>query len=375
MGCFTAADGRQLKRSTRTVSKTKALEIARAWEEIETNSARGYLSTEEQFRLFVDQKFRFLFGKDSQLELTIRSWLEQWLANTQGTVTPGALKGYHAVVRDFLAVLGSRASLCLDALSTSDAIAYRDYFLGLGKSEGTVNNRVAVLSMSFKQAWKEGYIRRNPFEGVKPLRYERAQKGTFTPQQILQLLAVVQGTEWYTLILAGYYTGARLMDLARLKWENIDLAEGSLSFTQHKTEHHGEGAKLKVPLHPELLDHLLSLPASDNPLAPILPRLSRTRGSHLSIKFKQFMAEAGIDAGIAKQSRGKGGKTISRLSFHALRHSFTSALANAGVPAELRQKLTGHLDAKSHAIYTHLEFERIREALEKLARLPKKDGE
>ena len=54
------------------------------------------------------------------------------------------------------------------------------------------------------------------------------------------------------MILAGYYTGARLLDLARLTWGNVDLAEHSISFTQKKT-----GAKLKVPIHPELLDYLL----------------------------------------------------------------------------------------------------------------------
>ena len=46
-----------------------------------------------------------------------------------------------------------------------------------------------------------------------------------------------------------------------------------------------------------------------------------------------------------------GVRQLSRRTFHALRHSFTSALANAGVSPELRMKLTGHKSAAAHRGY------------------------
>jgi integrase len=64
--------------------------------------------------------------------------------------------------------------------------------------------------------------------------------------------------------------------------------------------------------------------------------------------FKRIMERAGIDDGVARERSGQRGHKVSRLSFHSLRHSFTSALANANVPAEVRQKLTGHADERSH---------------------------
>ena len=57
------------------------------------------------------------------------------------------------------------------------------------------------------------------------------------------------------------------------------------------------------------------------------------------------------------------------ISFHALRHSFTSALANAGVAPELRMKLTGHKSESVHAGYTHHELETLRAAVGKLPAL------
>ena len=47
------------------------------------------------------------------------------------------------------------------------------------------------------------------------------------------------------------------------------------------------------------------------------------------------------------------GRTTASLSFHSLRHTFISALANAGVASDLRQRLSGHSDDKTHQGYTH----------------------
>ncbi len=65
----------------------------------------------------------------------------------------------------------------------------------------------------------------------------------------------------------------------------------------------------------------------------------------------------------------KQGRTFSRLSFRSLRHTFTSALANAGIPAEMRQKLTGHADAGMHQKYTHLELQPLKQAIATLPSL------
>ena len=74
------------------------------------------------------------------------------------------------------------------------------------------------------------------------------------------------------------------------------------------------------------------------------------------------MHTAGIDQ---QQVKGKGeqGRIFSELSFHSLRHTFTSTLANAGIPVEVRLKLTGHSDAATHQKYTHLELQPLQAAI------------
>ncbi|HEX3444784.1 MAG TPA: hypothetical protein VHS80_08695, partial [Chthoniobacterales bacterium] len=61
----------------------------------------------------------------------------------------------------------------------------------------------------FKVALEEGIIDRNPVGAVRQLRGVTAEKGTFTPDQVQKLVAAARG-DWKGLILAGFYTGARL---------------------------------------------------------------------------------------------------------------------------------------------------------------------
>jgi integrase len=60
---------------------------------------------------------------------------------------------------------------------------------------------------------------------------------------------------------------------------------------------------------------------------------------------------------------------VSALSFHSLRHSFSSILANAGISEELRMTIVGHTTRDMHAKYTHHELARLRDAISVLPRV------
>ena len=70
------------------------------------------------------------------------------------------------------------------------------------------------------------------------------------------------------------------------------------------------------------------------------------------------------------RKRGQGAaRSVRALSFHSLRHSFNSAMANAGISSEVRQKLTGHSSAQMNAQYTHHELEELRAAVSVIPRI------
>ena len=81
------------------------------------------------------------------------------------------------------------------------------------------------------------------------------------------------------------------------------------------------------------------------------------------------MAQAEIEGKITRHTAE--GRANSSLSFHSLRHSFNSAMANAGVAEEVRMKLTGHSTREIHTKYTHHELEALRAAVSVIPRIGK----
>jgi len=120
----------------------------------------------------------------------------------------------------------------------------------------------------------------------------------------------------------AYYTGARFSDCCRMTWTDTDLSAGTFTYMQAKT------GKVTVPLHSDLLAHLETLAGTDKPEVFIMPHMAGLKpdGRHgLSEGFKHIMRKAGLGLQTVKSA---GVRQLSCRTFHALRHSFTSALAN-----------------------------------------------
>src|SRR5207253_2054282 len=139
---------------------------------------------------------------------------------------------------------------------------------------------------------------------------------------------------------------------------------GVIDFEQQKT-----AKRVTIPIHPVLEKHLLRLASADNPEAFLCPSLAgrKTGGkSGLSQTFGGIMEKADIDR---QALEGKGSRSFSRLSFHSLRHSFNTTLANEGVDQETRMLLTGHTTVAVNRDYTHLELAKLKTAINKLPNL------
>jgi integrase len=363
---YRCADGIERRKSTKCTGKAAAREILRGLESAELLGATGH-AVEEQFRALIRETMARVTGR-KMVDPTIRDHLAAWLKAEEGTVAAATLLRYRQVAGAFEAWLGPRAAARLDAAGKELFLDYRADLQKAGHSPQNINQIFKILRRPFKAAADERLIQHQPLGAVKRLRGAAAVKGVFTPEQIAQLLAAAPDDEWRALIALGYFTGGRLIDLSRLTWGAWERGEeNAISFNQKKT-----GGGVTIPVHPELARYLNQLPGGVGK-AFLLPRLATKSGagkSGLSMAFKRIMAAAGIDAGIARERVGAAGRNVSRLSFHSLRHSFTSALANAGISSEIRQQLTGHADLATHQKYTHHELDSFRRAVETLPALP-----
>jgi integrase len=365
IAAYTDHFGRRRKRSTKETSKAKAQDVLNGWLKAEA-AARGGRLTEARAREIVNEILESVSGRKLYAP-TVEQYFNDWLTSEKPSVSEATYIKKEQAGRLFLESLGDRKFLSLEAITKADIVKLRDELLAAGRRASTVNGLVRkILAQPFSAAKKEGLIQIDPVAGLKAVRGDRVEKHTFTAEQIQRLFNAAKG-DWKGMVVAGFYTGARLGDLANLTWGNVDLFERTITFTQKKT-----GAKIKIPIAEDLHTHLMSLPLKDNPKAPVFPTLygkTSAGKSGLSMAFGRLMEDAGIAQGTIRE-RGKGvSRKVSGLSFHSLRHSFNTVLTNSGVPQELRMKLTGHSSAEMNAVYSHHELATIRGALEHLPRL------
>jgi integrase len=199
-------------------------------------------------------------------------------------------------------------------------------------------------------------------------------KRPFTLPELRAVLAVAD-PEWRSLILFGLYTGQRLSDLITLSWHNIDLERNEVRLITSKTSR-----TMIIPMAPPLRAHIESLPASDDPQAPLHPRafaiLCRTgKASAISNAFSNLLMQAGLrprPTPESHRSRGigrSGRRKINALSFYSLRRTATTLLHEAGVPPSVAQALIGHDSEEVHHDYIGIGREALRNAVNRFPRL------
>jgi integrase len=220
-----------------------------------------------------------------------------------------------------------------------------------------------TLNAPFALAMRQGLVLSNPVPAADAPRAEKESREPFTWEQVGKLVKCAKG-DWKTAILLGAFTGQRLGDCVSITWDAVDMDKHLLRFRPQKTRH--KKRDLVLPLHPDLEQHLMDLPAKKGEL--LCPALSKTKiggRSGLSRQFHGIMKAAKIEKQTI-EAGGDEGRTFNKLSFHSLRHTYVSELANAGIAPDVRKLLSGHSDDRSHAVYTHTQIDTLRAAVKKL---------
>ena len=230
-------------------------------------------------------------------------------------------------------------------------------------STGTFILDLKALRCVFNLAKRQGLILHSPADAIDLPPLRRIERDIFSLEEIRALLSAAPNQEWRTAILLGFFAGARLSDAVTIRWDCVAVDKGQICYTQNKT-----GARVVVPIHADLEAQLLEVASHDNARGYVCPTLAKTPvegRSGLSSQFIRIMDAAGVDARQVQATK----RRFRRKTFHSLRHSFASHLANLGISADVRMKLTGHKSADVHQGYTHLEFESLRAGISALPSL------
>ena len=147
------------------------------------------------------------------------------------------------------------------------------------------------------------------------------------------------------------YTGARCGDLCLLKWSAVDLERRMIRFVPHKTAHSSR-KRVEIPMSDLLFETLSSLPQESDFVLPNVAERYRYNSAGISHDTKRLIEAAGFTA--VEEGETRRLRNVSRLGFHAFRHSYVSMLINSGVNPLVVRDLVGHTTIDMTARYTHI---------------------
>jgi integrase len=345
---FYGADGRRMLRSTKETDRKAAQKICFLWEKA-GHAARRRELTAAAGRKVIAEMVAISSGEVLEFH-SVQGWIRSWLVGKKGSTARATYAKYEQLLNGFLSHLGKRAEAPLASVSLGDIAAFRDRLRSEGRSVSTCNIARNVVSIAFAAARRQGLITHNPCEAVDNLRSsDRAGLGreAFSHEEVLRLVTVAED-DWRGAIILAATSGLRLGDVANLRWEALDMEEGLLRVTTGKT-----GAVVVLPVHPDFAAWIATRSELGIAKASVFPELARRRADGrggLSHQFGLLVEKAGIVRRITARE-GKG-RTVTSKSFHSLRHTFVSQLANSGVASEVRPRLVGHSDKGVHKKYT-----------------------
>jgi integrase len=369
---FNTQDGVRRFRSTKATDKRQARQICDTWAKAAALGAK--LSPDKARQVIAQGVADILMATGQTLpSATIHNWCMRWLEIKTLEGGPRTHERYGTSLRRFVEFLGSKADEDLNSLNVDDVLRFRDS-VSKRLSAGSTNMDLKILRACLYAAQKQDLVEKNVAAKVDTLkqRGENKRRG-FTLTELGKVLARCDeaGGEWRGLVLTGLYTGQRLGDVAGLTWQQVDLGKRRVSFVTSKTS-----KRLSFYMAKPLADHLESLPSSDRPDARVFPKAAVMAEKHtgtISTKFyDEILAPAGLVEARPKAVAKVGGKgrdakrQSSELSFHSLRHTFTTWLKSAGASNALAQMIVGHDSEVVSRGYTHLDADDTQAAISKL---------
>lgn len=374
--CYTDETGRQVKKTTKQTDRRLAMKSAEAFEEAAKKARSAELTRAAALKMLNDLMER-THGEGIDTRPTQQHFADYQASLQARGTKESTLKRYQPIFDGFLAHLGeARAKARLASVSTQEIEAFSLAEMKSGKTAATAGFALKVLNGVFEDARRKAVILHNPVPDVLKRTAHSAKASSeerlpFTDAQVQALLAAAD-TEWQGMILLAYHTGIRLTDAANLTRANLDGK--CLRFREAKTAHRKQRASERetvVVMAADLVAYFQAQPVPMKKDAPLFPSLhGKKSGSAggLSNAFARLMEKAEVDRGQGQERKGKG-RRFSALSFHSLRHTMISRLANSDVPEAVAKAMSGHSTDEAHRRYIHLDTEAQAKAVAKAPRL------
>lgn len=365
---FTDAQGKRISRSTGTPKKREAAQLAADMESKERDKKKGNPGLPSAYAAIVNAAAREAIAGELTLAraeelvnrlhrlanpdfrvVSLDQHLSSWVKAQESHVEDNTTRVYRDMHRRIIANVGPKIAKAPVGDLTKDDVEHALRKIVKSKIRGsktrtitgaTANMDLGALRRALQTALEAGLTKANVAASVRPLpTADSTERAPFTAEEVRKMIDHSKTSEeWKGAILIAAHTGLRLGDVVKLTRAHVEDSRLVIRPTKTKRDR----KTLSIPLSPPAYAWI------GDRQGAFFPSLASVKKGTLSTTFTRIMKSAGVARDIIEA-----GDVVKRRSFHSLRHSFTSWLADADVHADVRQKLTGHSSSGVHAKYTH----------------------
>ncbi len=300
---------------------------------------------------------------------TLSQYLSYWLEhNVKDTIRPRSYERYESIVR--LHIVPTLGKVKLQSLTPQHVQTLKSKKLKEGLSSTTVSAIQGVLHKALDDAIKMGLIARNACDAVSSPRKQHKEMKPLTPDQARKLLEAAKGHPQEALFVLALATGMRRGELLGLKWQDVNLNEGTLqvrrTLSRLPTQMGRDRGDLYVEAEPKTKSSRRNIALAGFAIETLKQHRIRQEemkrlagdmweehdyvfctplGKHLNpghgvlVQLKILLEKAGLPD----------------IRFHDLRHSAATLLLSMGVHPKVVQEILGHSEiSMTMDVYSHV---------------------
>lgn len=286
-------------------------------------------------------------------EEKLSGYVDSYIAEKQLSWAPKETKNQQNYINTFIEHVGDK---CLSEYTKADAVSFKTWLLGSGKSPTTINKYIQKLSLLF--SWLSDHTEQTTdiFKGLKLKRVKEVNvRSGYTDPELKLFDSWAKEQEPWRMFIAmiGRYHGLRSNEACQLYSDDIEHVNGVWCFNVRATREDQslktEASQRLVPIHSKLLG------------AGFLDFVASRKGGRL---FKDLPYRNHCYSHLFGQWFSRN-RPVNK-DYHSLRHTVASKLKAAGIPLQYAAAILGHTNkAISYDRYGgDVPLNKLQEALE-----------
>jgi Site-specific recombinase XerD len=298
-------------------------------------------------------------GRDIDMSsYTVKAWVELWLTTYKlGKLKPHTYDTYELLVNNY--IIPRLGNVQIDKLKPT---AVQGFVNGLSDalSPSTVKQTAGILKRALEQAYKNRLIVYNPAAGMILPKAEKVRKvGAFTIDEQRALLHACAEHRLYALFVFALGSGCRVGEILALRWDNVNLDDGTVRICESVSEAENRNAKENAPKTKRIISDTKT--AAGNRTIPLISDVFDILKQHRERQQaeKQKADKLWVDNDLVFCTATGGylmyrnirrlydgfrdkAEIKNKLSFHCLRHTFATNAIGATMDYYYLSRIMGH---------------------------------